>query len=313
MDRLLVISSSPHLHSPETVRGIMLRVLLALLPAGFMGVVTFGPRAAAVVAVCVLACVGSEALWQRMARRPVTVNDLSAAVTGVLLAFNLPPTIPFWMAATGSVFAIVVVKQFYGGLGQNLVNPALAARGLMLASWPVAMTTWTLDGVTGPTPLAILKLGEQAAGAKLPPVLELFLGHVGGCLGETSALALLVGGLFLIATRVISWHIPAYYVGTVALLTWGLGRGAGIPANPIYEIFAGGLFLGAFFMATDYTTSPMTRPGQIAFAIGCGILTTLFRLYGGYPEGVSYSILIMNLAVPMIDRFVAPRAFGEAK
>jgi electron transport complex protein RnfD len=289
------------------------RVLLALLPAGFMGVVTFGPRAAAVIAICVLSCVASEAAWQRMIHRPLSVGDLSAAVTGVLLAYNLPPSIPFGMAVAGSVFAIIVVKQFYGGLGQNLVNPALAARGLMLASWPVAMTTWTLDGVTGPTPLAILKLGEQATGAKLPPLLEVFLGHVGGCIGETSVLALLIGGLFLIAARIITWHIPAYYIGTVALLTWGLGRGAGIPAAPLYEICAGGLFLGALFMATDYTTSPMTRIGQIGFAVGCGVLTTLFRLYGGYPEGVSYSILIMNLTVPMIDRFIAPRAFGEAK
>ncbi|WP_352425621.1 RnfABCDGE type electron transport complex subunit D [Aminomonas paucivorans] len=309
-NRLLVVSSSPHLHGPQTVRSIMRMVLLALLPAGFMGVVTFGVPAFWVIVTCTASSVGTEALWQKLTGRPVTVSDLSAAVTGLLLAYNLPPSIPLWMAAAGSAFAILVVKQLYGGLGKNVVNPALAARAVMLTCWPVPMTTWTLDGVTGPTPLAILK-GTEAAGASLPPFLDVFLGHVGGCIGETSALALLLGGALLLLERVITWHIPVTYILTVGLLSWILGRGAGIPADAFYEVCAGGLFLGAIFMATDYATSPMDKSGQLVFAFGCGVLTTLIRLYGGYPEGVSYSILIMNLTVPLIDRFFQPRIFGQ--
>ena len=309
-NRLLVVSSSPHLHGPQTVRSIMRMVLLALLPAGFMGVVTFGVPAFWVIVTCTASAVGAEALWQKLTGRPVTVSDLSAAVTGLLLAYNLPPSIPLWMAAAGSAFAILVVKQLYGGLGKNVVNPALAARAVMLTCWPVPMTTWTLDGVTGPTPLAILK-GTEAAGASLPPFLDVFLGHVGGCIGETSALALLLGGALLLLERVITWHIPVTYILTGGLLSWILGRGAGIPADAFYEVCAGGLFLGALFMATDYATSPMDKSGQLVFAFGCGVLTTLIRLYGGYPEGVSYSILIMNLTVPLIDRFFQPRIFGQ--
>ena len=310
LNRLLVVSSSPHLHDHQTVQGIMRLVLLGLLPAGFMGVVTFGIPAFWVIVTCTASAVGAEALWQKLTGRPVTVSDLSAAVTGVLLAYNLPPTIPLWMAASGSVFAVLVVKQLYGGLGKNIVNPALAARAVMLTCWPVPMTTWVLDGVTGPTPLALLK-GTEAAGQTLPPLLDLFLGHVGGCIGETSVLALLIGAALLLVERVITWHIPVTYILTVGVLTWILGRGPGVPADAIYEICAGGLFLGALFMATDYATSPMDKSGQLVFAFGCGILTTLIRLYGGYPEGVSYSILIMNLTVPLIDRFFQPRIFGQ--
>jgi len=306
MERLLVVSSSPHIHSPLDTRKIMAWVLVALAPAGLAGIYFFGLRAAMVMAVCVASCSIAEFVWQRAAKQPVTTGDLSAAVTGLLLAYNLPSTIPFWMASVGSVFAIIIVKQFFGGIGCNIVNPALAARAMMLTSWPVEMTTWTIDGVSGATPLAVIKTGSVA---DIPDLYNVFIGHVGGCIGETSAAALLVGFGILLYRDIIDWHIPVVYIATVAVMSVIFGRAAG----PLYEIFAGGLFLGAIFMATDYTTSPMTRKGQVIFALGCGVLTSLIRAFGGYPEGVSYSILIMNLTVPLIDRFAVPRIFGEAK
>ena len=281
-------------------------VLAALAPAGIAGVYFFGHRAAAVMAVCVVSCVAFEYLWERCTKRTVTVGDLSAAVTGLLLAYNLPPTIPFWMAVLGSLFAIIVVKQFFGGLGCNIVNPALAGRAMMLTSWPVPMTTWTLDGVSGATPLAMIKAGTLD---NLPGLRDVFLGSVGGCIGETSALALLIGFAILLYKDIIKWHVPVIYVAVVAALCALFGR----PVPPYYEILTGGLFLGAIFMATDYTTTPITLRGQMIFAAGCGLLTALIRTWGGYPEGVSYSILIMNLTVPLIDRATKPRIFGEVK
>ena len=281
-------------------------VLAALAPAGIAGVYFFGLRAAAVMAVCVVSCVAFEYLWERCTKRTVTVGDLSAAVTGLLLAYNLPPTIPFWMAVLGSLFAIIVVKQFFGGLGCNIVNPALAGRAMMLTSWPVPMTTWTLDGVSGATPLAMIKAGTLD---NLPGLRDVFLGSVGGCIGETSALALLIGFAILLYKDIIKWHVPVIYVAVVAALCALFGR----PVPPYYEILTGGLFLGAIFMATDYTTTPITLRGQMIFAAGCGLLTALIRTWGGYPEGVSYSILIMNMTVPLIDRATKPRIFGEVK
>ena len=281
-------------------------VLAALAPAGIAGVYFFGLRAAAVMAVCVVSCVAFEYLWERCTKRTVTVGDLSAAVTGLLLAYNLPPTIPFWMAVLGSLFAIIVVKQFFGGLGCNIVNPALAGRAMMLTSWPVPMTTWTLDGVSCETPLAMIKAGTLD---NLPGLRDVFLGSVGGCIGETSALALLIGFAILLYKDIIKWHVPVIYVAVVAALCALFGR----PVPPYYEILTGGLFLGAIFMATDYTTTPITLRGQMIFAAGCGLLTALIRTWGGYPEGVSYSILIMNLTVPLIDRATKPRIFGEVK
>ena len=306
MERLLVVSSSPHIHSPLDTRKIMAWVLTALAPAGLAGVYFFGLRAAAVMAVCIIAAVASEKIWEMCAKKKDTIGDLSAVVTGLLLAYNLPPTIPFWMAAVGSVFAIIVVKQFFGGIGCNFVNPALVGRAVMLTCWPVAMTNWTIDGVSGATPLAMIKSG---AAENLPDMYNLFIGHVGGCIGETSAIALLIGFGILLFKDIISWHIPVVYIATVAALSAALGR----PVGPVYEILTGGLFLGAIFMATDYTTSPMTKKGQIIFALGCGLLTSLIRTFGGYPEGVSYSILIMNLTVPLIDKFTVPHIFGEVK
>jgi electron transport complex protein RnfD len=212
------------------------------------------------------------------------------------------------MAVVGCVFAMVIVKHFYGGLGQNIVNPALAGRVMMLICWPVAMTTWTLHGISTSTPLAILK-GTESSGAVLPSVADAFFGNIGGCIGETSALALIFGGCLLIYKGIISWKIPVTYIATVAILSLLLGR----PGGPLLEILVGGLMLGAFFMATDYATSPMTSKGQVIFALGCGAITVLIRTFGGYPEGVSYSILIMNLTVPIIDRMTMPRVFGEVK
>jgi electron transport complex protein RnfD len=287
---------------------IMAWVMVALTPAGLAGVYFFGLRSILVVLTCIVSCVVTEAVWQKCTKQKVTVSDLSAAVTGLLLAYNTPSSIPLWMAVIGSVFAMVIVKHFFGGLGQNIVNPALAGRAVMLICWPVAMTTWTLHGISTPTPLAILK-GVGSSGAALPSFFEAFLGGIGGCIGETSALALLFGGCLLIYKGVISWRIPVTYIVTVAVLSLLLGR----PGGPLLEITAGGLILGAFFMATDYATSPMTPKGQFIFALGCGAITSLIRTFGGYPEGVSYSILIMNLTVPIIDRMTMPRVFGEAK
>ncbi|MDD2379147.1 MAG: RnfABCDGE type electron transport complex subunit D [Aminobacterium colombiense] len=309
-EKKLVVASSPHFRAHATVQTIMGDVLIALAPALAAALYFFGFKAFTVIAVCVLASVVSEAAWQKLMGHPQTIKDLSAVVTGLLLAFNLPPTVPLWLAAFGSIFAIIVVKHFFGGIGQNIVNPALAARAMLLASWPVAMTTWAVDGMTTATPLALLKEGTVAI---LPTLSDVFIGHVGGCLGETSALALLLGGAYLLWRKVISWHIPVIYISTVFVLTALLGREGWMTGNPLYEIFLGGLMVGAFFMATDYTTSPMTKKGQVIFASGCGILTTLIRLYGGYAEGVSYSILIMNLFVPLIDRVTVPRIFGEVR
>ena len=305
MNRLLVVASSPHIRTDMSTQKIMMWVIIALMPAGAAGAYYLGTRSLLVIAACIVACVASEAVWQKLTKQTVSVSDLSAVVTGLLLAYNLPPTIPLWMAAIGGVFSIIIAKQLFGGLGQNIVNPALAGRAMMLICWPVAMTTWTIQGVSGPTPLALLKKGIS----EMPPMMDVFMGNIGGCIGETSTAALLAGGILLIALKIISWRIPVIYIAVVAALSVLFGR----PAGPVYEIMLGGLMLGAFFMATDYATSPMTPKGQIIFAVGCGVLASLIRSFGGYPEGVSYSILIMNLAVPVIDKFTMPRILGEVK
>lgn len=303
-----MVASSPHIRSEMSTSRIMAWVMAALTPAGLAGVYFFGLRSILVILTCIVSCVVTEALWQKGTKQKISISDLSAAVTGLLLAYNTPPSIPLWMAVVGSVFAMVIVKHFYGGLGQNIVNPALAGRAMMLICWPVAMTTWTLHGISTATPLAILK-GTESSGAVLPSIADAFFGGIGGCIGETSALALIFGGCLLIYKGIISWKIPVTYIVTVAVLSLLLGR----PGGPLFEIMAGGLMLGAFFMATDYATSPMTSKGQVIFALGCGVITSLIRTFGGYPEGVSYSILIMNLTVPIIDRMTMPRVFGEVK
>ncbi|MCJ7714668.1 RnfABCDGE type electron transport complex subunit D [Candidatus Bathyarchaeota archaeon] len=306
---MYTVSSSPHIKSNDSVQGIMRDVIIALLPATFAGIYFFGLQAFLVTLVSVLSCIGAEALWQKLTHRKITIGDLSAVVTGLLIAFNMPAAVPLWLPAIGGFFAIIVVKQFFGGIGQNIMNPALAARAFLLTSWPVHMTNFTVDGVSTATALGILKEG----GGDLPSLTNLFIGNVGGCIGETSVIALLIGAAYLLYKKIISWHIPVTYIGSVFILTFIFGRDGLMTGNALYEILAGGLILGAFFMATDYTTSPMAKKGQLIFGVGCGILTAIIRIYGGYAEGVSYSILIMSLFVPFIDKFTALRIFGEVK
>lgn len=322
MDNTLIASSSPHIRSEETVRRIMLDVVIALLPAVIGSIYFFGFNAFKLILVSVISSVVFEALIQKVFKKPVTVDDFSAVVTGILLAFNLPASAPWWLPVVGSAFAIIVVKQFFGGLGQNFMNPALAARAMLLSSWPSLMSTYVApgaDAVTSATPLAIMKYGFSdakasasvaEAGNVLPALKDMFLGNIAGAIGETSALLLLIGAAYLLIRGVISWRIPFAYIGTTVLVLLLFG----VEAEYIpYHIFAGGLILGAFYMATDYSSSPVTPWGQIIFGIGAGFLTALIRVKGGYPEGVSYSILLMNIATPLIERFTKPKVFGEVK
>nr|WP_320025532.1 RnfABCDGE type electron transport complex subunit D [uncultured Acetobacterium sp.] len=306
----LTMSSSPHIRANHSTASIMQNVLIALLPALAVAGYVFGTWALALVAICVIASVATEAIIQKLLKKPITVNDWSAVVTGVLLAFNLPINAPWWLAVVGSVFAIAIVKQCFGGLGQNFMNPALAARAFLLASWPGHMTSTayipTFDTVTSATPLALLKSGDFAS---MPSTLDLFTGLNGvyGCIGEISALALLLGGLYLIFRGIISWRIPIIYLLTIGIFALMVGQ------DPIVHIVSGGVMLGAFFMATDYASSPVTSKGQIIYAVGCGLITMIIRLYGGYPEGCSYSILLMNVATPLIERFTKEKIYGVAK
>ncbi|MEG2353093.1 MAG: RnfABCDGE type electron transport complex subunit D [Clostridium sp.] len=310
MNKFLKVSSSPHINSKESTNTIMRDVLIALVPAAGVALYIFGIRAFWLLLTCIVSSVLAEYLFTKITKRQLSIMDLSAAVTGVLLAFNLPVTTPVWVAAVGCFFAIIIIKCIFGGIGQNIVNPALAARAVLLSAYPEHMTGWVLDGMSTATPLGILKSGVSA---DLPSLMDVFLGNVGGCIGEISVIALLIGAAYLLYRKVITWHIPVTYIATVALVTFCFGRSAFNITQVIYELCAGGLVLGAFFMATDYTTSPMTKYGQLIFGIGCGILTAVIRLYGGYAEGVSYSILIMNLLVPMIDKYTKSRVFGEVK
>jgi Na+-translocating ferredoxin:NAD+ oxidoreductase subunit D len=307
---LHVVSASPHIRSKDSVQGVMRDVMIALIPATLAGIYYFGMKAIVLIVLSVLSCMAAEALWQKMTKQKITIRDYSAAVTGLLIAFNIPVSAPVWLPVIGGFFAIIIVKQFFGGLGQNFMNPALAARAFLLASWPVQMTSWTVDGVSAATPLGMLKEGTIE---NLPGLFSVFVGNVGGCIGETSALALLLGGAYLLYKRVITWEIPVTFIATVFVLTWIFGRNGFMTGNPGYEILAGGLMLGAFFMATDYSSSPMTAKGKIIMGVGCGFFTSIIRVFGGYPEGVSYAILLMNLFVPLIDRFTIPKPFGEVK
>lgn len=314
-DYNLLVGSSPHIRGNKTTTNIMRDVLIALIPATLASIYFFRLNAFMVIMVTILSCIVSEFACNKIMKKSITIGDYSAAVTGLLLAFNLPPQIPLWIAAIGGVFAIVIVKQLFGGLGNNFINPALAARAFLMASWPVPMTTWVtpgVDTVASATPLALIKKGTEAIG-QTPTIIDMFLGNIGGCIGETSTLALIIGAAYLVYRKVITLEIPLTFIGTVALMTWILGGEALFTGNAVYHIFTGGLMLGAFFMATDYTTSPMTFKGRIILGVGCGLLTVLIRLYGGYPEGVSYSILLMNLVVPLIDRYTIPRSFGGEK
>lgn len=309
----IIVSGTPHVRSRESVQSIMRDVIIALVPATVMGIVFFGMKALLLIAISIASSVFFEYLYQKIMKKTVTIDDLSAVVTGLLLALNLPVGASWWMPIVGSAFAIIIAKQLFGGIGQNFVNPALIARAFLLASYPTAMTTWHVNGVATSTPLAILKTAKDGAeltvGGNLPSLAQVITGQgIGGCIGETCAIALIIGFIYLLARKVISWRIPVVYVAVVFILNAVIGR-YGV-RMPIYEIFTGGLFLGAIFMATDYTTSPMTPKGQIIYACFCGLITYLIRVYGGYPEGVSYSILISNLAVPLIDRFTVGKIFG---
>lgn len=310
---ILIVTSSPHLHSPDSVPTAMRDVIIALLPALLFSVYFFRMPAAMVIISCVTATVVTEILSQKFMGKENTVKDYSAVVTGLLLAFTLPPTLPPWIAAIGGVVSILIGKQFFGGLGHNVFNPALIGRGFLLASWPVAMTTWNtpIDIITTATPLGIIKEGAEV---QLPSLWNLFIGNVSGSLGETSALALLIGGLYLLYKGHIDWRIPVSFLGTVfvATLAAGLIKGEVI-TYAVIHLFAGGLFLGAFFMATDWVTSPVTKRGRLIFGLGCGFLTALIRLKGGYPEGVCYAILLMNAVTPLIDRYCKDRVFGRVK
>lgn len=300
----LTVSPSPHDGDSMKTSRIMLNVIIALLPAVAASCIFFGVRAFLLTAVCVISCIVFEYLCRRVMKRDNTIGDLSAVVTGILLGMNLPATLPFWMAVIGSFVAIVIVKQLFGGLGQNFANPAITARIVLMVSFPAAMTNWAepfyyktasaADAVSSATPLVT----NDAS------YLDLFLGNVGGCLGETCALALLIGGIYLAVRRIISLAAPIAFIGSLAALTAVAG------GDPLYEILAGGVFLGAFFMATDYATTPISTKGKIIFGLGCGIITFVIREYGSYPEGVSFSILLMNILTPYIEQLTRTKVFG---
>ncbi len=290
----LISSISPHFSGSITTTKIMLDVIIALIPAAIASVIIFGFRSLLVIGVCVAVCLFSEWGFEKICKKENTICDLSAVVTGMLLAFNLPVSIPLWQAAFGSVVAIVVVKQLFGGIGQNFANPAITARIIMMTAFSGTMTSWVFpDAASSATPLALITKGQTGA---LPSYLNMFLGLRGGCLGETCTLALLSGGIYLLVKKVISWHTPVAFIGTVALMSFICGK------DVLYQIMAGGLMLGAFFMATDYSSTPATKPGKIIFGIGCGLITVLIRFWGNFPEGVSFSILIMNILTPYIEK-----------
>jgi len=348
MQRSLLVTASPHIREDVNVERVMYGVVIALVPALIGSIYFYGPRALFITLLAAAAAIVTEGAIQRLRGVPVTIRDGSALLTGILLAFNLPPGVPWWMPVVGSVFAIAIGKQVFGGLGYNPLNPALLGRTFLLASWPVAMTTtWmparggTLSGaairgidvVSQATPLALLKevngiladptsTTHQIVQARevltelgsADTIANLFVGRIGGCIGETSVVLLLVGAAYLMFKHYIGWRIPATYIGTVGLLAWIFGGPSGFfTGNALFHVLAGGLVLGAFYMATDMVTSPVAPKGMLIFGVGCGILTVVIRLIGGYPEGVSYSILLMNVATPLIDRHTRPKKFGEVR
>jgi len=318
----LNVSSSPHIRSEDSTRSIMMDVIIALMPALAVAIYIFGLRSLVLVCVSVSGCLFFEWAYRRILGKTNTIGDLSAVVTGILLAYCLPVASPIWMVLIGDAFAIIVVKQLYGGIGKNFLNPALTARAFLL-SWPVIITTWTAirqqlplftsidpadpDIVTAATPLASIKALDLAS---LPSVSDLALGMIPGCIGEVSALALLAGGLYLLYRKVISFHIPLCFIGTVAVLTFAFPRGCDRIDFMVSHLLSGGLMLGAIFMATDYTTTPITKWGKVVFGIGCGAITVFIRYFGAYPEGVTFAILVMNACVFIIEKFTMPRKYG---
>ena len=320
MSNLLNISSSPHVRDKSSTRSIMWDVIFALIPTSIFGIYNFGIRAAVLIAVCIATCLLSEYIWQKCMKLPLTVNDGSAVLTGLLLALNLTPTFPIWMAILGSVFAIIIVKQLFGGLGQNFMNPALAGRCFLMISFAGKMTDFAVsdsfrgvvDTVSGATPLAALK--QNGFTDSSVSVLHMFIGDIQGTIGETSALAILIGAAILLVFKVIDLKIPLTYIGSFAVfvILYMLGTGKGFDVNYLFShIFGGGLMLGAWFMATDYVTTPITPRGQYVYGVCLGVLTAVFRLFGGSAEGVSYAIIFCNLLVPMIERVTRHPAFGK--
>lgn len=323
-DKLLSVSTSPHLRADDSIAKIMWTVNIALAPAAIFGAYWFGMNALMIMIAGIVSAVAFEYLVQKIRKKTVTINDGSAFLTGLLLAMCLPPTVPVYMPVVGSFIAIVIAKHSMGGLGYNIFNPAHIGRAALMVSWPVAMTTWSalkvngVDVVSSATPLNVLKQqGHDALlamfGGQASMYQHLFLGTRNGSIGETSTLLLVLGGLFLIYMKIVKWEIPVVMIATVGILTWIFGPTGMFTGDPIFHMMAGGLIIGAFFMATDMVTVPLTRKGQIIFAVGAGLLTVLIRLKGGYPEGVCYSILLMNSVTPLIDRFVQPVKFGARR
>lgn len=331
MKELFTVSASPHMRRPASIQNAMRIVVIALLPAFIFSMYLYGWRALFVSLICIASCVVSEVVIQRMLGKPITVSDGSALLTGLLLAFNLPPGVPLWLPAVGGVFAIVFAKQLFGGLGYNFINPALAGRAFLMASWPSVMTKeWFspvggtlsgIDGITSATPLTLLKNPANFGNAEViieqlhqfSTIKNLFIGKIGGCIGETSALLLLIGGLFLVIVGISDYRIVVGYFASFIILTLIIPTRSNILYHLLLHLFSGGLFLGVFFMATDWVTSPVTRKGRWIFGLGCGVLTVVIRTWGGYPEGVSYSILLMNVFTPLIDRLTKERIFGQQK
>lgn len=307
LDDKLIVSQTPHLRSNESVRRMMLDVIIALTPALIGSIYFFKLSAVKLLLASIISAVVFEAGIQKFFKKEVKIKNLSAVVTGILIAFNLPANAPWWIAVFASGFAIIIIKEFFGGIGHNFMNPALGARAALVASWPGLMSNYiNPDGISAATPLAILKSG----GGSLPSLQRMLIGDIGGVIGETSAILLLIGAIYLIVRKVIDWKIPVFYIASTCVLLVVLG----VDTNSIiYHVLGGGLILGAFFMATDFASTPVTPMGRIIFAIGCGILTALIRVKGSMPEGVSYSILIMNVAAPVIERWTQPKVFGEVK
>ncbi|MFH2138870.1 MAG: RnfABCDGE type electron transport complex subunit D [Candidatus Omnitrophota bacterium] len=321
-EQRLIVASSPHVHSGETIPKIMWTVFFCLLPSGIMSVYVFGMSTVWIILSAIIGAVATEWCCCTLQKKKLTIGDGSAVLTGLLVAYNVPPQSPLWLSFLGAGFAILFGKILFGGLGFNIFNPALIGRVFLMASFPVLMTRWPaltgVDAVTAPTPLAIFKDGFAQSNMLGSEVVQhsyrdLFFGFRGGCIGEACIAALLLGAIYLIFAGYISWYIPVSYIGTVAVFTWIFAGEGFFRGDFMFHILAGGLVLGAFYMATDYVTGPVTKPGRLIFGMGCGLLTGIIRLWGGYPEGVSYSILIMNALTPLIDRFVVPKRFGNVK
>ena len=314
MENNLIVSVSPHVHGKRTTANVMLDVVIALLPAAIAGIVIFGMNAAILCAVCVASCVAFEFLFTKLCHRPTTVGDLSAVVTGLILAMNLPATLPIWQAVVGCFIAIVITKCLFGGIGCNFANPAITARvvmliaftGTMAAAVPPMAIAETVDVATYATPLSVLPSGVLPEAS----IMDMLLGVRGGALGETPALALAIGGVYLVVRKVITWHTPVVFIGAVFALAFAI---TGDVTTALYYTLSGGTFIGAIFMATDYVTSPSTAKGKIIFALGCAVITTAIRFYGSFPEGVSFSILFMNILNPYIDKWTMKKPFGGVK